>query len=286
MAFTGLDDPQLPRYLPRMAAGGHNGTNAQQGPPGPAVLFLSAEELLTHAGRQLLRCLAGDSRNLLLLPHAAPPAVLRGLRGLCDRAAAEAEVQSREAGPNSTGSVGAVAGAWNPHSLGAGAQQQQVTGASGLPGGSGGGACRMAVAHVPLHGGGGCPGPSPQLLLELLLRLQPHHLMLSERDHGLLLQAQAQSQQQLQGQGQLPTQRQAGARWATLGVECLEHKPLFRFPVVTEYRCMPVVALPKRAQMHCRDSLGHATSQVPRCILHLGNQDLPLNTFSRFSSLP
>lgn len=233
--FTGLDDPQLPRYLPCVASGCHKSISTQQGPPGPAVLFLSAEELLTHAGHQLLQCLALDPRNLLLLPHAAPPAVLRGLGALCNRAAAEAEeeVQAGEAGPDGKGSVGAVAGAWNPQSVGTGTQQQeqqQVTGASGLLGDSRGGACHMAVAHLPLHGGGGCPGPSPQLLLELLLRLQPHHLLLSERDHGLLLQAQAQ-QQQLQGQGQVPTQRQAGARWATLGVKGPAREPLSPFLV-------------------------------------------------------
>ncbi|KXZ55850.1 hypothetical protein GPECTOR_2g1401 [Gonium pectorale] len=41
---------------------------------------------------------------------------------------------------------------------------------------------RMQLAHLPLRGCGPCAGPPPSAALELLTRLQPRHLLLSQRD--------------------------------------------------------------------------------------------------------
>lgn len=123
---------------------------------------------------ELLRRLGPDPCSVLILPHAAAPAALRGIRRIYAQAAAAAAADhaSQSSGP---GSLPA-----NPR-LAEPPPQQPL---------------RMRLLHLPLHGAGASPGPSPAIMLELLQLLQPRHLLLSSRDHELLQQAALMRQQQ------------------------------------------------------------------------------------------
>ncbi|PNH04279.1 Integrator complex subunit 9 [Tetrabaena socialis] len=119
----------------------------QQLPQQPAVLLAAADSLLCPEGPalELLLRLGPDPRNLLLLPTAAPPAALRGIRHLYDGAAAAAASSSGAAGA-------AVAG--------------EAAGAPSAPPRPPPEPLRMRVEHVPLRGSGAFPGPSPAALLD------------------------------------------------------------------------------------------------------------------------
>ncbi|GIL70407.1 hypothetical protein Vretimale_3590 [Volvox reticuliferus] len=138
----------------------------------PAVVLVAADSLLYPGGPglELLLRFGPDSRSLLMLTHAAPPAVLRGVQRLYDMASAAVVA------PGLAAATMAVAG-------------PDAAAATPRP------PMRMRVVHVPLRGGGsGGAGPSPASILELLLRLQPRHLLATHRDLSLLRQQQQQRQ--------------------------------------------------------------------------------------------
>jgi hypothetical protein len=142
--------------------------------------------------RSLLLQLGPDPHSVLILPHAAAPAALRGIRHIYAQAsAAEATASAPSALPAGVG----------PHSLQPEPPRQEPP------------PLRMRLLHLPLHGAGASSGPSPAGMLELLQLLQPRHLLLSSRDHVILQQAaqlrQQQQQQLLQpheGGGEAPPQ--------------------------------------------------------------------------------
>ncbi|EFJ50967.1 hypothetical protein VOLCADRAFT_103614 [Volvox carteri f. nagariensis] len=174
---SSLQDPEVQRCL---AAGC------------PRVVALAAADSLSYRGGPALELLlrfGPDPRNLLLLPHAAPPAALRGIQRLYDKAAAAAATAAPPAQP-------------------------ATLGRSALPPPP---PLRMRIIRAPLRGGGGsaavpsvesasAAGPSPASIVELLSRLQPRHLLATKRDLALLRQhQQLQQLQQLQ-----PQQHMAG----------------------------------------------------------------------------
>ncbi|GFR46864.1 hypothetical protein Agub_g8505 [Astrephomene gubernaculifera] len=179
---------------------------------GSSVVLAPADSLHYTAGPalQLLQRFGPDPRNLLLLPHAGPPAAVQGIRRLYDKAAAAAAtatVVARE-DPRASHSAAAAAAApgtmapsqQQPQQQQAQPQQQQQQQQQPL---------RMRLLHIPLRGcPGGCrPGPSPSALLDLVSRLQPRHLLASSRDLSLIRQVQSQQQQQQRLQQQQQQQQ-------------------------------------------------------------------------------
>ncbi|KAG2445809.1 hypothetical protein HXX76_000413 [Chlamydomonas incerta] len=177
---SSLADPEVRRRL--WPAEQQPGQAVQQRPR-PAVVLVSANSLLHPGGdgRELLLRLGPDPHSVLILPHAAAPAALRGIRRIYTQAAAAASASQRSQ------DRAAHAAALEPP----GPQQSQPPPLQPL---------RMRLLHLPLHGAGASSGPSPGGLLDLLQLLQPRHLLLSSRDHALLQQAALLRQQQQQQQ--------------------------------------------------------------------------------------
>ncbi|KAG2498314.1 hypothetical protein HYH03_003575 [Edaphochlamys debaryana] len=142
---------------------------------GPAVVLAAAESLLHPGGaaHELLLRFGPDPRSALVLPYAAPPAALRGIRRLYDSAVRTAP-----------------------------AAVDTATGAAGPSGAAGQAAPPPMRCRVVVAGGGG--GLAPAVALDLVRRLQPRQLLLSGRDLDLLTRTQQQQQQQPQPQPQAP----------------------------------------------------------------------------------